>query len=151
MKKALCFPPSPNSQLIKPWKCSLQMAAPVLLLIYGNLFKVNCTFPLYPSEHVPELCLPWLGGCLDWGFCLIVSASRSMTFKSGEGKYCRGSKESVQSDCFGLRQLWVGAGRAALSVDLEVLTMPSHKEESAFLDLEGHILFEVFEVLIWLF
>lgn len=80
MKKALCFPPRPNSQLIKPWKCSVQMAVPVLLLIYGNLFKVNCTFPVYPSVHVRELCLPWLRGCLDWGFCLIVSASRSMTF-----------------------------------------------------------------------
>lgn len=74
------------------------MPAPVLLLIYGNLFKVNRTFPLCPSARMPELCLPWLRGCLDWGFCLTVSASRSMTFESGGGKYCRGSKESVEKD-----------------------------------------------------
>lgn len=89
------------------------MAFPVLLLIYGNLCKVNCTFPLYLRECVLELCLSWLRGCLDWGFCLIVSASRSMTFKSGGGKYCRESKGSVEDDCSDLRQLWVGAGKAA--------------------------------------
>lgn len=134
MKKALCFSPSPNSQLIKPWKCSLQMAVPVLLLIYGNLFKANCTFPLYPSECVPGLCLPWLCGCLDRGFCLIVSASHSVTFKSGEGKYCRGSKESVQNDCSGLGQLWVGAVKAALRAGLAAVAWPSNKGESASWD-----------------
>ena len=39
----------------------LQMAAPVLLLIYGNLFKANGTFPLYPSEHVRGCVSPGCG------------------------------------------------------------------------------------------
>ena len=41
-----------------------------------------------------------------------------MTFKSGEGKYCRESKGSVKCGCSDLRQLRVGAGKAALRAGL---------------------------------
>ena len=37
------------------------MAVPVLLLIYGNLFKANGTFPLRPSERVRGCVSPAAG------------------------------------------------------------------------------------------
>ena len=97
------------------------MAVPVLLLIYGNLFKANGTFPLRPSERVRGCVSPAAGlsGLGILSHCVsIVSASCSMTFKSGEGKYCRESKGSVESDCSDPRQLGVGAGKAALRAGL---------------------------------
>lgn len=52
-----------------------------------------------------------------------------MTFKSGEGKYCRESKGSVESDCSDPRQLGVGAGKAALRAGLGAASsLPTEKD-----------------------
>ena len=52
-----------------------------------------------------------------------------MTFKSGEGKYCRESKGSVMCDCYDLRQLRVGAGKAALRTGLgAVSSLPTEMD-----------------------
>lgn len=71
------------------------MAVPVLLLIYGNLFKVNCTFPLYPSEHVAGVVSPLavglsglgiLSDCVSITLCDISKWGRQILQRQ-QGKY----------------------------------------------------------------
>lgn len=62
-----------------------------------------------------------------------MSASRSVVFKSGEGKYCRGSKERVENDRSGLSAL-EGCRESCSEDRSAAVTQTSHKEESAVLD-----------------
>lgn len=56
-----------------------------------------------------------------------------MIFKSGEGKYCRGSKESMENDLSGLSAL-EGCRESCSEDRSAVVTQTSHKEESAVLN-----------------
>lgn len=142
MKKALCFPPSvrtPSSSNLGNAHCKWLFL--FYCLFMGIYLKWIALFQCIPARVCRSCVSPGCGAVWTGDSAWLCQHHAPWHFRSGEGKYCRGSKEKCGEYCSGLCWLWMSAGKVALRIGLGVVTWPSNRQEFGSLDNEWYYAF----------